>query len=262
MGHLWKVGDFFAPGGVMFSVYLVDDDTLILEELINMVPWLDNGFEVVGNQTNPVTALEEIKFLKPDVVFCDLKMPVLDGNELIKRLKESGVDAEFVMISAYDDFENVRTFFQQSGFDYILKPVSENDIQMVLEGINGKLSKKKPAKSEEPLTENPGFNNLVRFVNERFSEKITLDMLSKKFGFSKNYICGLFSKHFNTSLTCYLTELRMKHAKELLTDKDMLIKEVAVSCGYPEYYHFFRVFKLYYGISPKEMQSGMPDDGT
>ena len=259
MGHLWKVGDFFAPGGVMFSVYLVDDDTLILEELINMVPWLDNGFEVIGNQTNPVTALEEIKFLKPDVVFCDLKMPVLDGNDLIRQLKENGVDAEFVMISAYDSFENVRAFFKQSGFDYILKPVNEDDIQVVLERLNYKLSGKKPEKTEAALTENPGFNNLVKFVNENFSEKITLDILSKKSGFSKNYICGLFSKHFNTSLTCYLTELRMKHAKELLSDKNMLIKEVAVLCGYPEYYHFFRVFKLYYGISPKEMQSGMPE---
>ena len=243
----------------MFSVYLVDDDALILEELINMVSWLDNGFEVVGNQTNPVTALEEIRFLKPDVVFCDLKMPVLDGNDLIRQLKENGVDAEFVMISAYDSFENVRAFFKQSGFDYILKPVNEDDIQVVLERLNYKLSGKKPEKTEAALTENPGFNNLVKFVNENFSEKITLDILSKKFGFSKNYICGLFSKHFNTSLTCYLTELRMKHAKELLSDKDMLIKEVAVLCGYPEYYHFFRVFKLYYGISPKEMQSGMPE---
>ena len=113
----------------MYSVYLVDDDTLILEELINMVPWLDNGFEVVGSQTNPETALEEIQFIKPDVVFCDLKMPEMDGNELIKALKEANADSEFVMISAYDSFENVRAFFQQSGFDYILKPVNNEDIQ-------------------------------------------------------------------------------------------------------------------------------------
>ena len=104
------------------------------------------------------------------------------------------------------------------------------------------------------MTENPGFNSLVSYVNEHFAEKLTLEMLSKKFGFSKNYICGLFSKHLNTSLTCYLTDLRMKHAKELLSDKTVLIKEVAISCGYPEYYHFFRVFKTYYGVSPKEMQ--------
>ena len=238
----------------MYSVYLVDDDTLILEEMIRMVPWLDNGFEVAGSQTDPTIALEEISFLMPDVVFCDLKMPEMDGNEMIRRLRETGKAApEFVMLSAYDSFENVRAFFQQSGFDYILKPVNNDEIQMVLENLNKRLAKKKPAAQEKP-TENPGFNKLVSYIDEHFSEKITLELLSKQFGFSKNYICGLFSRHLNTSLTCYLTKLRMEHARELLKNKTVLIKEVAASCGYPEYYHFFRVFKAYYGMSPKEMQ--------
>ncbi len=238
----------------MFSVYLVDDDTLILEELINIVPWLDNGFEVVGSQTNPELALEEISFLTPDVVFCDLKMPKIDGNELIKRLKEAGLDALFVMISAYDSFENVRSFFQQSGFDYILKPVNIDDIQMVLERMIGILAEKKKGEDSGTLTENPGFNQLVSYINEHYAERITLDMLSKRFGFSRNYICGLFSRHYNTSLSAYLTKLRMEHARTLLSDKTKLIKEVAVSCGYSDYYHFFRVFKSYYGVSPKEMK--------
>ncbi|MCR4655272.1 MAG: response regulator [Lachnospiraceae bacterium] len=238
----------------MYSVYLVDDDTLILEELINIVPWLDNGFEVVGSQTNPELALEEIMFLMPDVVFCDLKMPKIDGNELIRRLKERGIDAAFVMISAYDSFENVRSFFKQSGFDYILKPVNIDDIQMVLERMVGMLAEKKKNEDVEVLTENPGFNQLVSYINEHYAEKITLDMLSKRFAFSRNYICGLFSRYYNTSLSAYLTRLRMEHAKMLLSDKTRLIKEVAVSCGYSDYYHFFRVFKSYYGVSPKEMK--------
>lgn len=238
----------------MYSVFLVDDDTLILEELESQVPWLDNGFEVVGSTTNPNAAVSMIMDIRPDVVFCDLKMPEMDGNELIRVLKDNKVDSEFVMLSAYDNFENVRAFFQQSGFDYILKPVKEEDISLVLEGLVSRLSKKHPQKENEVLTENQGFNNLVLYVNEHFSEKVTLDELSGKFGFSRNYICGLFSRYFNTSLTCYLTDLRMAHAKELLTDKEVMIKDVAVSCGYPEYYHFFKVFKSYYGISPKEMQ--------
>lgn len=76
----------------MYSVYLVDDDTLILEELTEMVPWLDNGFTVAGGQTSPERALEEIQLLRPDAVFCDLKMPEMDGNELIRRLRETGID--------------------------------------------------------------------------------------------------------------------------------------------------------------------------
>ena len=238
----------------MYGVYLVDDDTLILEELVNMVPWLDNGFEVLGSSTNPVVAIDEIEELKPDVVFCDLKMPQMDGNELIRYIKERKIDTEYVMISAYDSFENVRAFFQQSGFDYILKPVKEDDMQMVLEGLIGKLRKKKPATAEETVTDNKTFNSMIDYIKDNFTEKISLDILSEKFGFSKNYICGMFSKYLNTSLTCYLTEIRMAHAQKLLKDSKLLMKEVAMECGYEEYYHFSRVFKAYYGISPKEMQ--------
>lgn len=241
----------------MYSVYLVDDDSWILEELIEIVPWLDYAFEVIGSSTDPLRAVEEIEKLAPDVVFCDLKMPNMDGNELIKTLKEKGVTSEFVMLSAYDSFENVRAFFQQTGFDYLLKPVNNADIQIVLEGLDARLSKRAPLKDEnekDRLTENPGFNKIISYINDHYDEKITLNTLAKQFGFSKGYICGLFQKYFNKSLNLYLTEKRMELAKELLLDKSILVKDVAYRTGYADYYHFFKVFKNHYGISPKELR--------
>ena len=238
----------------MYKVYLVDDDSFILEELIEMIPWEENGFEVAGSSTDPEEALRLIPAVKPEVVFCDLKMPGMDGNELIRRLKEAGISCEFVMISAYDSYENVRSFFQQSGFDYILKPVKDEDIQIVLEGLMARLAEKYPAERTEDLTENPEFNKLVAYLNDHYAEKISLGFLAEEFGFSRNYICALFQKYFNRSLSLYLTELRMSKAKALLLDKTILIKEVAYRCGYTDYYHFFKVFKEHYGISPKEMR--------
>lgn len=237
----------------MYRVYLVDDDTLILEELVNFVPWLDNGFEVAGYSTDPSVAIDEIIKQKPDVVFCDLKMPGMDGNEMIRTLKDKGTEAEYVMISAYDSFSNVREFFQQSGFDYILKPVKNEDIRMVLEELNVRLSKKNPRK-EENIGTSIEFDTLVAYVRENFTGNITLDLLSKEFGFAKNYICGLFQKTYNKSLNRFLTELRMDYARNLLIKEKKMIKEVALMCGYTDYHHFFKVFKKYYGISPKEMQ--------
>ncbi|SES77857.1 response regulator transcription factor [[Clostridium] polysaccharolyticum] len=240
----------------MFRAYLVDDDQFILEELINQIPWMDNGFEIIGSETNPKEAVGKIQNLKPDVVFCDLKMPGMDGNELIRQVQSSGVKCEFVMISAYDEFENVRSFFQQSGFDYVLKPVDNDDMEMTLRRLNEKLRKQYPVNKRDYETDNPVFNSLISYVKEHAYEKITLDMLVKEFNFSKSYICSLFAKYYKTSLTCYITEIRMKRAKEMLEEKTMLLKEVALSCGYSEYYHFFKVFKDYYGISPKDMRNG------
>ncbi|MBQ7564978.1 MAG: response regulator [Lachnospiraceae bacterium] len=238
----------------MYKVFLVDDDALILDELIRIVPWEDNGFEVAGSETSPVRALSILPGLSCDAVFCDLKMPGMDGNTLIRRLKEAGVTAEFVMISAYDDFENVRAFFQQNGYDYILKPVHPDDIQLVLIGLNERLSRKNPIPAAENPTENPDFNVLISYVQEHYTEKLSLNLLSREFGFSRSYICALFQKYYNKSLTIYVTQLRMNHAKELLADRTILIKEVACLSGYTDYYHFFKVFKNHFGISPREMR--------
>lgn len=238
----------------MYRAYLVDDDRFILEELTEIIPWMENGFEVIGSNTDPEKAIGEILELGADAVFCDMKMPKMDGNELISRLKESGCKAEFVVISAYDDFENVRTFFQQNGFDYILKPVDIGDVRIVLEKLNSRLSGSRPVQTES-VTDNPGFNSLVKYVDDNFTEKITLSSLSEKFGFSRNYICALFQKYYNQSLSMYLTEKRMKYAGELMNDRTLLIKQIGVMVGYTDYYHFFKVFKNYYGVSPKEMRN-------
>ena len=242
----------------MYTAFLVDDNALILEEMALSVPWMENGFEVIGRCSDPVTALERILAKMPDVVFCDLKMPRMDGNQLVLAARARGYNGQFVMISAYDTFEDVRAFFQQEGFDYLLKPARNDEIQLVLERLAKRLAAKKaqaPCEGET-LSANPAFISLVGYLNAHYSEKITLDELSIRFNLSKSYICNLFTKHYNTTLTCFVTELRMKAAATLLQDKTRLLKEVACLCGYSSYVHFFKVFREYYSVSPKQMRAG------
>ncbi len=246
----------------MYGVYLVDDDTLILEELLNIIPWMDNGYTVLGSNTDPLAAFDEILTLHPDVVFCDLKMPGMDGNELISRLREAGSEAEYVMLSAYDAYDDVRTFYKGSGYDYILKPVNPDDVQMILEGLADKLSRKHSAgreagKASISSTDNEGFNKLVSYVDEHYAEKITLDMLAKQYGFSRNYICELFAKYYDMSLIHYVTDIRMKKAGEMLKDKSRPIKDIALSLGYSNPAYFYRVFKTYYGVAVGEYRDGL-----
>ena len=79
--------------------------------------------------------------------------------------------------------------------------------------------------------------------------------VSERFGLSKNYVCGLFQRYLNQSLSLYLTDRRMAYARELLeSEETVLLKEVSARCGYSDYHYFFKVFKNHYGVSPKEMQ--------
>ncbi len=234
----------------MHTIYLLDDDALILEELNNLVPWLDNGFDVIGQNTMPEIAIGEVIDLKPDVIFTDLKMPKIDGIDFLKQIKELGFKGKCVMISAYPSFQYSREFFRLEGFDYILKPFQLDEIQIVLERISSMLS---PIETTAPIdtTSMPtSFAKLIAHISTNYSKKFTLNGLGKEFGISSNYICNLFAKHYNTSLTRFLTDIRMKNAATQIKNGKYSLKEIALNCGYSEYYYFCKVFKEYWGVSP------------
>ncbi|WP_027398401.1 response regulator transcription factor [Anaerovorax odorimutans] len=239
----------------MFKVFLVDDEELIIKQIAESVPWMDNGFEVIGMETNSKKAVERVLELKPDVIFSDLRMPYLDGHTFLKTVRENGLDAEFVMLSAYGTFEDARTFFQQEGFDYLLKPLQIPEVQLVLEKLATKLSIKHPQKavdSEEIV--NPAFVALVEYVRTHFNEKFTLEQLGKKFALNPGYICNLFAENHNTTLTCLVTQVRMEHAVVLLNTSNFNLKQIANECGYKDYFYFNKVFKGYYGMAPSQYE--------
>lgn len=237
----------------MYKVFLVDDEDLIVKQIADTVPWMDNGFEVIGVETNSIRAAEKVMKLKPDVVFSDLKMPQLDGHALMKAIREYGLDIEFVMLSAYGTFEDAKTFFHQEGFDYLLKPLQADEVQLVLEKLAVRLAKKHPQKevaSDENI--NPAFLELIDYIKINFTEKLTLDKLGKRFGLSAGYICNLFARHYNTTLTCFITEMRMKKAIELIKDENCSLKNIASECGYSDYFYFNKVFKGSTGTAPSQ----------
>lgn len=239
----------------MYSVYVVENDLIILEEIVNKTAWLDNGFEVIGYNSSPISAMKEIVESKPDVIFTDLKMPVIDGVEMMNLLVKDGVESEFIMVSAYANFEDSRRFFRGNGFDYLLKPLQEIDVQIVLEKLSEKLFRKHEMQNQEGESITNAFLELVQYIQKEFNHKHTLDSLGDRFHLNPNYICNLFSKNYNTTLTRYLTELRMNYALENMKNTDKSYKEIAIECGYTDYYYFSKVFKSYYGASPSKYMS-------
>jgi len=232
----------------------VDDEHMVVKDLIDSIPWLENGFEVIGSNTDSLSALAEITEMKPDVVFTDLKMPICDGIELTKSAKENGVDAEFVMLSAYEDFKACREFYQLEGFDYIDKPLNQENAAFVLEKLSRKLASKhhKTPTVQFAPSQSSGFDDLVTFVAENFNKKHTLEELSGRYSMNPTYICDLFSKQYESTLTIFVTNLRMEEASRLILKSDTPLKEISAYCGFQNYRHFCRVFKTHFNKSPSQ----------
>lgn len=238
----------------MYRVYLLDDDAVILEELNRSISWLDNGFDVVGSSHSPVIAMDEIIQLQPDVVISDLKMEPFDGIALMQKLKDLGLTPYFLMVSAYGSFENSRRFFLEGGYDYLLKPFDPKEVELILGKLYQALSE--TSKNTASLNGcNPAFGDLLAYLQENYHQKHSLESLGKQFSLSPNYICTLFSKHCDTTLTHYITALRMEVAKKELEKGQQPLKAIASQCGYNDYRYFNRVFKEYYGVPPRKYKA-------
>ena len=88
----------------MYQVLIVDDEPIVKIALRSMLDWGELGFHICATASNGKEALEKAEQFHPDLIICDLKMPVLDGIGLIKTAKDMGMDWEFLVISNYEDF--------------------------------------------------------------------------------------------------------------------------------------------------------------
>lgn len=110
----------------MLSIFLVDDEPIILRGLKKLIPWEENGFQISGQAANGEDALRKINAQNTDIVITDLKMPKLDGIGLCERLKENIPGIRCIVLTAYDDFHFLQQSIRNGVADYLLKPVKAN----------------------------------------------------------------------------------------------------------------------------------------
>lgn len=124
----------------MYRVMIVDDEILARVGIKSLIPWKEHGLEIVGESDNGKKALALAKKLRPDIIITDIKMPVMDGIELVRAVKEEKLDTKFILLSAHDDFELVKQAMKLGVEDYILKLQMEADsLLQVLKSVCGSI---------------------------------------------------------------------------------------------------------------------------
>lgn len=124
-----------------YSVIMVDDEIWALRGLMGIINWEQNGFEIKGTFTDSRKALDEILNTRPDIIFTDIRMPDIDGIELIRTIRENGLDSRIVIVTAYEDFEIARMALKSNVSDYLIKPLSREDVKNTAAALYEQLSK-------------------------------------------------------------------------------------------------------------------------
>ncbi|MCW3791058.1 response regulator [Paenibacillus sp. LS1] len=125
------------------TALLVDDELPILENLSYILPWEEMGIEITGTARSGLEALGKVTECHPDIILCDIRMPSMDGLELIRLLREQGETCEIILLTGYQQFEYARTAIQYNVHEYICKPIDYLDLEHKLRELARQIQKRR-----------------------------------------------------------------------------------------------------------------------
>ena len=197
-----------------------------------------------------------------DLIVTDIRMPKLDGIEMLRRLREEGNRAHVVFLTAYSDFSYAQSALKLGAADYLLKPFHDGELEETIARIRSRAQAAAPAASAAPVLpegQGPEKSKYVRealaYLSEHYNDPdISVSSVARSLGVSDGHLSHVFKKETSYTLSAYLTNYRMHKATELLRDCRVKVYEVAESVGYRDIAYFSSAFKKSVGMSPSEYQ--------
>ena len=105
----------------MISVMIVDDEYIVREDLKTLIDWEKEGFQIVAEAENGVRGLGMYRQFRPQLIFADIKMPVMDGLAMSQKILEENPETKIILLTAYSDFDYARKAMEQEIHSYLLK---------------------------------------------------------------------------------------------------------------------------------------------
>jgi len=246
-------------------IVVAEDEELIRNNLVKKIESYDPALRVVHAAEDGKSALNYIRECSADLIVTDIRMPVMDGLELIKSLQSHFPHVRKIISTGYADFEYARQAVRYEVSDYLLKPIKSAELQKAIARVKLSIDGEKAGfkRSSEVFkpqgagsaTPEEVVGQVREFLRENFAREISLEDISRRFNFTSSYLSKIFIKHAGEAPSKYLISLRINEAKYLLANHpELSVKEVAERVGYPDQFYFSRLFKQTTGSTPKEYQ--------
>lgn len=115
----------------MYKVLLVEDIDLIRRDILEMIDWECHGYIVTGEAKNGEQGLELYKQYPADIIITDIKMPVMDGLEMIRQIQKLNQQVQFILLTAYEEFDYAKQAMSMGIHSYLLKHEIDQQILLV-----------------------------------------------------------------------------------------------------------------------------------
>lgn len=276
-------------GRVMYRVLLVDDEQIERMALAKRIEKYYGDIVNIYQAVNGREAVDMCSEQKNDIIIMDISMPEMNGVMAARYIRQMDEECSIIFLSAYDDFSYARNAIKVKALDYLLKPCDISDLLAVMDMAIQKLDKKNTQKEvsamaddrslgyinmeiHDNLNENDYINyyngtradnnrntdekvtagQMKEYVENNYMYDISMQEAAQTMGYSDAYFSKLFKQYFNQNFTAYLTEYRMKKAKQLLSDTNESIKDISRMVGYTDSNYFAKIFKRIVGEIPSK----------
>lgn len=245
----------------MYRLVIVDDEYEIRMGLSNYIPWDEMGFSVVGVFGDAASVLKYLETNQIDVLLTDVRMPIMNGLELIQEVRSVSPSTICLILSGYKDFEYAREGIALGVRHFIVKPTKYSQLSEIFSSLKKELDGATVHRPERVAT--PVFNSqetlhqsLIIDAVKSYVEKnlmmANLDGAALVVKLNPNYLSTFFHAHAGVKFGDYVAMRRIEEACRLLVETSMRINEIAYKIGYTNPTSFSRAFKASQGISPKQ----------
>lgn len=248
----------------MLKVLIVDDESIVRKGIMMEVDWQSLDCIIVGEAANGLEGIDQAERLKPDLIITDIRMPKLDGIEMVRRLRANDNKVQVIFLTAYSDFTYAQNAIKLFAADYLLKPFADGELEAAVTKVKSNLESM-PAK--EKKSHNKAAEYIISLSPSRYvvdavsyvakncnNSELCVSMIADSLCVSEGHLSRLFKAETGSTLNSFITSYRIEEAKKLLSDNRTKVYEVAAMVGYKDNAYFATLFKKNTGFTPSEFQ--------
>ena len=243
----------------MLKVMLVDDKIAIVKGLKCLINWDALGYEVIAQLTSAKEAVKFAENNEIDLIVTDIKMPDMDGIEMIEEIAKFKTGIKYILLSAYGEFEYAKRAIDSWVSGYILKPVNESELSELLGRVKSEIEKERKyedfiSRQIEPDTSQNSHlgivGEVIEYVQNNYSDcELNLNYLAQILHVTPSYLGRVFKNKQGESFSSYLLNLRINNAKRLLKTTEEPVYEIANRVGFSDANYFCMKFQMIVGMS-------------
>ena len=240
----------------MLKVLIVDDEAVVRRGIVLGIDWASLGCAVVGEE-----GLAAAERYSPNLIITDVRMPHMDGIEMMRVLRERGSTAHVIVLTAYNDFDYARSALRFGAADYLLKPFRDQELVAAIERVREKAEAFSSRSAQDDLLALPKGDKskyvlqTLEYIAAHYADAdINITTIARSIGISEGHLSHVFKKETSYTALGYLTLYRIHMARRLLADCRYKVYEVAGMVGYRDVAYFGSTFKKLTGLSPSEYQ--------